>query len=207
MNQIALPLEPAAMANDEGYVRSPANAHVCDMLRAPESWPNGVLVLIGEAGSGKSRMADHVATLGARVCDDADGAGDEQLFHSWNLAKAAGAPLLMTARRPVGEWGTRLPDLRSRLATASVVEIGAPDDAMLTALIERHLMRHGIGIAPDALAFLAVRMERSYDGLQAFAEELADRAIERGRTVTRPMAARAIDRSEDLFAPTRMGRR
>ena len=126
-------------------------------------WPGAKMVICGPRGSGKTHLAHVWAKLsGARIVgadtlaeaeipDLASGpvcvedvpqiAGDrpaeEALFHLHNLVLAQGHSLLMTAEREPTLWPLVLPDLKSRIMGAQVARMGAPDDALLTALLAK----------------------------------------------------------------------
>src|SRR5690606_29219842 len=120
------------------------------------SWPSPVVILCGPAGSGKSHLAAvwqarsrarhaNAARIAipapergeAVLVEDADRPGRDEtgLFHLINATMTAGATLLITARTRPSAWDLALADLASRLRAATLVEIAAPDDALLSALI------------------------------------------------------------------------
>lgn len=109
------------------------------------------------------------AQFGGTVIDDADASGAETLFNAWNRAQENNVPLLLVSRwRPV-DWNISLPDLRSRLAAAMLLEIAAPDDELIEQLIQKHLADRGAAIGIDALSYVKRRVERSHAGAEAFA--------------------------------------
>ena len=91
-------------------------------------------------------MARYFAGQGGNVIDDAETVADEQLFNAWNRAQENDAPLLLVSRWLPADWNIALPDLRSRLAAANLLEIGPPDDE----LIER-----AVGMKLNSLVMLA----------------------------------------------------
>ena len=87
--------------------------------------------------------------------DDADAVADERaLLHLLNAAGEAGLPVLLAARAPPARWAARLPDLASRLRAMTAVEIGAPEDALLRALLARLLADRQLRL-PEAGAGMA----------------------------------------------------
>ena len=65
-----------------------------------------------------------------------------------------------------------MPDLRSRLNAITVVELGAPDDAILRGLLVKLFQERNIRPPQDLLAYLARRMERSVPAAQTIVAAL-----------------------------------
>jgi chromosomal replication initiation ATPase DnaA len=78
--------------------------------------------------------------------------------------------------------------LASRLRSLPVAGIARPDDALLTAVLLKHFGDRGIGVAPQVVAFLTSRMERSFASAAALAARLDRFSLESGRPVTIKMA-------------------
>ncbi len=198
MRQIALPLDWSASGGGELIV-TPANEGVAGLIENHSYWPRGGVILTGPPRSGKSLMAEHFRVSHSGIAiDDADRMSDEALFHAWNAAKTDGLPLLLTARTPPGEWGTALPDLRSRLAAMQLVILGEPDDEMLEALLRLHLVKLGTGATDETLSYIVRRIDRSYAATERFAREANARALERGGPVGMKLARQMFDHQDEL---------
>lgn len=194
------------------FVASAANEQALAAIEAWPAWPGGALALVGPEGCGKT----HLATLWAEragaaryepgmasdgrplLVEDADTIGDEALFHLINRAITDGG-LLLTARARPAAWPAALPDLRSRLNALTVAEIGAPDDALLIAVLEALLREKHIRAAPDLYEFLLRRMERSVTAARAIVTRLDEAAAEQGRPVNRALAREVLEETADLF--------
>jgi hypothetical protein len=183
MSQIALPLAPGGPP--ERILLGASNQPVIDALGRAADWPFRTAVLVGPPRSGKSLIASWFAASGAgEAVDDADALPEDELFHRWNRAQASGTALLLVSGAAPGAWRVTLPDLASRLGSAWLLRIGAPDDALLAELLEDYARRRGLSLGVGAVEWLLARLERSY----AAAEELvaaADRlSLERKQPVT-----------------------
>lgn len=195
MTQLPLPLayHPASTAAD--FVHAPANADAVawlDGLPAPRT------LLVGPAGSGKTHLGRlFAARHGATLIDDADRVTQEALFHAWNAASAA-APVLFTARALPRQWVT-LPDLASRLAATPTLVIGPPDEALLASVLTKHFADRGIRIDPAVVAFVTLRIERSFAAVAATVAALDAAALAAGREVTVPLARRVLEGQEELL--------
>ncbi|MGJ0510566.1 MAG: hypothetical protein ACR652_26270 [Methylocystis sp.] len=214
--QLPLELPLAPRFGREDFLAAPSNAAALAMVERWPDWPAPILTLIGPAGSGKSHLlaifAERARALradaselpalpalvdaapGAIALDDVDRALDETaLFHLLNFAVEHRVFLLMSARRRATAADVTLPDLLSRLRRAPVVEIGAPDDELMRAVLEKLFRDRQLLVEPPALAYAALRLERSFDAARAFVAALDREALAQRRPVTRALAAQVLE--------------
>ncbi|WP_292127864.1 chromosomal replication initiator DnaA [Brevundimonas sp.] len=209
-DQMRLPLQRDLPEGAEGFVVSDCNRVAVEALA---DWPNligGVMAVCGPAGCGKSRLGQiwaervgAVALHGAEAAlidplelegrplllDRAMDADDETLFHLINLAQATGGSLLLISRPAPSAWAVTLPDLRSRLDAVISVPMEAPDDAVLSAMLEARFAERGIRPQKDVIPWLLRRIDRS----AAAAAEVVERLDALHRPVTRALAREAVD--------------
>ncbi len=146
-------------------------------------------LLVGPRKSGRSLLARiFVAKTGGSMIDDAERAGETDIFHAWNRAQAERRPLLIVADAAPPEWQVALPDLRSRLAATPVARIGSPDDALARALLERQFTRRGLDARPELLAWLIARLERNHVTLLRAVDLLDQEVLERRTRLSVPLA-------------------
>jgi chromosomal replication initiation ATPase DnaA len=210
-----LPLRPRLGRED--FLAAPSNVAALAAIELWPDWSDRVLLLIGPPGSGKSHLltifADRAAALRAEgralpslatlaaaapsaiAIDDIDELSDEAaLFHLLNFAMEHRAFVLMTAQKQPTAADVGLPDLLSRLRRATVVEIGAPDDDLMMAVLDKLFRDRQLLVEPPALAYAALRLERSLDAARAFVAALDREALIRQRPVTRALAAQVMER-------------
>jgi DnaA regulatory inactivator Hda len=141
------------------------------------------------------------AGQGAALLDDADrllaGApepaqAERQLLHLTNLARERGGHLLLTARTPPARWPLGLPDLRSRLAAATCVELGAPDDTLIEAVLVKLFSDRQLRVPPEVVRFLLPRMERSFAAARQLVDALDAASLAQRREITVPLARRVL---------------
>lgn len=210
--QLSLRLARPPVHTRAAFVASAANDAALAAIEAWPAWPGGALALVGPEGCGKT----HLATIWAeRACavryapatpsegrpvlvEDANAIDDETLFHLINRAPSDGG-LLLTARSRPTIWSATLPDLRSRLNALTVAEIGAPDDALLVAVLEALFREKHVRAAPDLYEFLLRRMERSVAAARIVVARLDEAAAEQGRPVNRTLAREVLEETASLF--------
>jgi chromosomal replication initiation ATPase DnaA len=212
-DQMRLPLQRDLPDGAEGFVVSDCNRAAVEALA---DWPGligGVMAICGPAGCGKSRLgqiwAERVgaaalhgaeatlidpAELEGRpvLLDPAMDADDETLFHLINLTQATGGTLLLVSRPAPSAWDVALPDLRSRLDAVISVAMEAPDDAVLSAMLEARFAERGIRPQKDVIPYLLRRIDRS----AAAAAEVVERLDALHRPVTRALAREVVEGAE-----------
>lgn len=218
--QLALDLPAEPRFGREDFLVSPCNQNAFETFERWPAWPDPMLLLLGPTGAGKSHLAaiwaqrsgarvvsaaalsrvdlPELAGAGAAVIEDADRAPgvEREMFHLINLMRSGGGFLVMTGRGWPDSWGVRLPDLLSRLRLAPAVEIGEPDDALVRAVLVKLFIDRQLMVDASVVEYLVVRIERSLDSARAIVEALDREALERGRAITRPMAASLLKRLE-----------
>ncbi len=117
---------------------------------------------------------------------------ERALFHLINHAREERAFVLMTARSAPAAWHIAVPDLASRLRVLPVIELAAPDDALLRAIIVKLFADRQLAVDESLVAYLATRIERSFAGAQKAVEALDREALRLQRPVTRALGRGAI---------------
>jgi chromosomal replication initiation ATPase DnaA len=214
--QLAFALPHAESLTRDNFLEGPANEAGLALIESWPDWPNRIMLLAGEEGSGKSHLAAiwaeqsgarsttaHALTAasvpaalatGALVVEDLKPSDfDERaLFHLVNLAREDGAFVLFTARMAPSAFEIELRDLRSRLRALPVVSLSPPDDHLFRALIVKFCADRQLSIDEAVVGYLANRIERSYAAARQTVELLDTEALRLGRPVTRALAAELL---------------
>jgi chromosomal replication initiation ATPase DnaA len=218
MKQLPLPFAemPGYAAAD--FIEAASNEAARGWLKRPEAWPQGRLVLWGEAGCGKTHLAHIWAAergavvipgaqlravpemTGAMAIDDADTVpGAEILLHLLNSAAEAGVAVLMTARLPPARQTIELADLASRLRAAQAVEIRTPEDELLARLLAHLAADRQLQLSIAVQNYLLTRLPRTPAALREAVARLDRAALEQGGRISRVLAAGLL---ADMTEPT-----
>lgn len=193
MRQIALPLDELRGGASSSLIITPSNATAFAGLGSAANWPRHCAILVGPARSGKSLMARYFSGQGGTVIDNAEANSAENLFNAWNRAQESVVPLLLISRWLPADWNIALPDLKSRLGSAMLLEIGAPDDEMVEQLLQKQLADRGAAITMDALSYVKRRIERSYAGIESFARATNAMALAENAPVNLTLVKKVLD--------------
>ena len=214
--QLALALPHAESLTRDNFLEGPANEAALALIERWPDWPNRIMWLAGEEGSGKSHLASiwaersgarvisahalnpasvpNALATGALVVEDlkAGGFDERALFHLMNLAREDAAFVLIAARAPPSAFEIELRDLRSRLRAVPVVSLAPPDDLLFRALIVKFCADRQMAVDESLVGYLASRLERSYAAVRHAVELLDGEALRLGRPVTRALAAELL---------------
>jgi len=219
MTQFILDLGHRPALGEADFLVAPSNERAIQWLDRWPQWPAAALTIFGPAGCGKTHLTRVFAArtgapliaastlttaaipslLGrarAAVVDDADAAAGEAVLHLYNALAERGGHLLVTAKRPAAQWPRVLPDLRSRLAAAAAVEVEAPDDALLAALLVKLFADRQLAVGEDVVLFLLRQMERSFAAARQLVADLDAAALAEQRSITIPLARAVLARAQ-----------
>ena len=217
--QLAFDLPPTEAFSDAEFQRSPANSAALAALADWQNWPGGKMLIVGPTGTGKTHLAHiwsamtgaecidgadlagadlpDLARFGAVCVDNAhlvtgDLAGETALFHLHNLVLPQGR-LMLTAVSAPRDWGLGLPDLLSRMQSAALTRLDAPDDALLAAVLAKLFADRQIIPPPNLIPYLITRMFRSIAAARDLVAAIDARALAQSRPVSRSLAAELLD--------------
>ena len=128
----------------------------------------------------------------------------EVLFHLYNTYRDSGGNILFTSNEAPARINFSLPDLRSRMNIVPTMEIKAPDDELLTALIVKLFMDRQITPSQELLNFLLKNIHRSFSYVRKLVEEIDNISLAKKRAISINIAKEAIttldsDLQFDLF--------
>ncbi len=212
--QIPLELGHRPALKREDFLVAPSNAAAVGWLDRWPKWPQPLLVIHGPEGAGKSHLAEvwrersgstrleadelSAAAVPALaqctlVIEDLDRGVDETaLLHLYNMMMEAGRFLLLTARAAPVRWPLSLPDLRSRLLAAPAVQLQAPDEALIGAVLVKAFADRQIRVGEEVVLYLLTRMERSFAAVREMTVALDRVALAERRAITIPLVRQLL---------------
>lgn len=128
----------------------------------------------------------------------------EALFHLYNTYRDLGGNILFTSSQAPARINFCLPDLRSRMNIVPALEIKAPDDELLMALLVKLFMDRQITPSQELLGFLLKNIQRSFSYIRKIVEEIDNISLAKKRAISISIAKEAIatlnsDRQFSLF--------
>ncbi len=212
-HQLPLDLKAPDRFSRDRLVTDGALAALLDVVLAPSTWISPQLLLFGPSGSGKTHLGhvfaaetgatylDAVDTFGLNaaaittgvVVDDAEQASQEALFHLYNHLQSIGKPFVLATKKHPREWQVSVPDLASRLIAIRLLPVPEPGEDLLEAILHKLFAERAISPSPDAIAYIASRMDRSVAAAQKIVTELEHYA--NGRAFNRSLVRDFFDDS------------
>jgi chromosomal replication initiation ATPase DnaA len=220
-SQYILPLPHRVSLDRDDYFVSASNRSALNWVERWPDWPQGMLAIVGPQGAGKTHLArvhEARAKLAERpvshmLSDQAndlliedvelivgDPLREEAIFHAFNRALLNNGSILFSSRTPLPGLPVTLADLRTRLNTVTVVELPAPDDALLMAVLLKLFADRQIDPERSAAvaAWAVPRMARSLAAAADFVDALDRRSLSDKRRLDTRLAAEILSPELDL---------
>ena len=188
MKQLALGISPPPQPTLDNFVPG-ANAELVTHLREFQAgkFPDTILYLWGEAGSGKSHLLH--ACAGPNVVDDVEKLSEMsqiELFNVINEARQSGGRVLAAGNVPPAQLPLR-DDLKSRLAWGLVYQVKPLTDEERSLFLRSEAARRGMHLADEVIWYLLTRMRRDLRSLTGVLDRLDRASLEQKRPVTLPL--------------------
>lgn len=170
------------------------NAFMADAAR---DFVRPLLLPLREVVSLSPEMLDGLEYCDPIVLDDIEAAAgwpdwEEALFNLYNRLQVQGGRLLVTAAMPPSGLPLQLPDLRSRLARASVHALPVPDDSVRQELLQTTAARRAWALDDELARALIARGPRRLGGFMRLLDKLDAEALRERRPLTLPLLRRLL---------------
>ncbi len=203
------PIKPAYLAED--FFVSSANTQAFAYLNQWPNWDSAtyskIFLLYGEKGCGKTHLAHiwqkpsdakiikeidlynlySLINHKALILEDIEKIDEELLLHLINFSHENLKYLLLTSNLSPKELNFQLPDLRSRILTITSIAINKPEAELLKAVLLKHLSDRQLKVHPATLDYIILRIDRSFNKLMQFIEELTQISDTSKRPITIPL--------------------
>jgi len=203
--QLIIPFEFEPEFHGDDFIRCQCNVDAHRAVYNTEMWPDKRLLILGDAGSGKTHLANIWADInGAEVLnpsaeplfarplviENIDQIVDESmLFHHLNTAHQKSLPILMTAQN-IKKY--QLPDLNSRINSCYKSIIKEPSIELLKVILLKSLCDRQLKIGNDVLEYIVVRMQRSFFYVKMLVAQLDQASAKEKRNITIPFVRKII---------------
>ena len=93
---------------------------------------------------------------------------------------------MITSKIPIKKLSIKLADLKSRLLSLSQVNLGLPDDTLLSRVIIKQFSDKGVKIDMEVVNYLLRRMDRSFLSANSLVSKIDFASIQSSRKITIP---------------------
>jgi len=198
MKQLALGISPPPQPTLDNFVTG-ANAELVARMREFRAgdFPDVILYLWGETGSGKSHLVQ--ACAGMHAVDDVeklDEASQIALFNAINEARQSGGKVLVAGNAPPAQLPLR-EYLKSRLAWGLVYHVKPLTDDERARYLRSEAERRGMRVPEEVISYLLTHVRRDLPTLAAILDELDRVSLELKRSVTLPLVREALKDMEE----------
>lgn len=198
------------------------NQHIFRLLDQWPHWPFRQWVLWGEPHSGKSMMVRQLMKRAKGVVltpqhaseklphvwlekpeklfvlENYDhGYSEEWLFHFYNAARESDVYVIYVGNVSPAQSALQLPDLISRLSTLTSIQVSAPDDTFLQALLVQKLQEKGLTLTEESAAYILKRTERTCAHIVRLSEEIHYWALLEQKDATLSVIRKALNMTDE----------
>ncbi len=220
--QIPLDLGHRPALGRDDFLVMPSNELAVEVIDSWPQWQAFAIALCGPPGSGKSHLCqvwrassgaveinaeslekqEPPELIGDATCCVVDGVEEaletsselqRRLFHLYNMMRERDGYLLVSGREAPARWRCDLADLRSRLSTLPVFELGAPDDMLIEAVLVKMFADRQLKVSPEVLRYILPRMERSFASARALVTAIDASSLELRRDITIPLVRDVLE--------------
>ena len=187
------------------YVSS-SNKYAFNIINGWPKWLKRTVNLYGEQYSGKSHLSKifetkttclniesinftneillKFKTKQALIIENFNFNIPEKLLYSLiNIVEQENKYLLITSLKPINKFDFKLKDLNSRINNCLFVEIGAPDDELIYALIVKNFSDRQINIDKKIIEYIIKRINRSYKDIFLFIYKVDQLSLQKGKPI------------------------
>ena len=201
MKQQAIKFQFREAKNRENYIVGDSNINAIKWIDKYPYWTNSGLIIEGPKASGKSHLvrvwqnkSNCKIFCSEQVNNEEINANDnknlaienleniknyEFFLHLINFKKEKNLNYLLTTSCSINSLNISLKDIKSRLLELPKAKITLPSDEILKGLIIKLLKDKGIIITSKLVDYVIARIERSYEAVNLFIQDLNNISLEK----------------------------
>ena len=205
-NQLLINFNLNKNYHEQDFYVSLSNEHAFNIINSWPKWLKRTVNLYGEQYSGKSHLSKifetkttclniesinftneillKFKTKQALIIENFNFNIPEKLLYSLiNIVEQENKYLLITSLKPLNKFDFKLKDLNSRINNCLFVEIGAPDDELIYALIVKNFSDRQINIDKKIIEYIIKRINRSYKDIFLFIYKVDQLSLQKGKSI------------------------
>ena len=205
-NQLLINFNLKKDYDEQDFYVSSSNKYAFNIINGWPKWLKRAVNLYGEQYSGKSHLSKifetkttclniesinftneillKFKTKQALIIENFNFNIPEKLLYSLiNIVEQENKYLLITSLKPINKFDFKLKDLNSRINNCLFVEIGAPDDELIYALIVKNFSDRQINIDKKIIEYIIKRINRSYKDIFLFIYKVDQLSLQKGKPI------------------------
>ena len=205
-NQLLINFNLKKDYDEQDFYVSSSNKYAFNIINGWPKWLKRTVNLYGEQYSGKSHLSKifetkttclniesinftneillKFKTKQALIVENFNFNIPEKLLYSLiNIVEQENKYLLITSLKPINKLDFKLKDLNSRINNCLFVEIGAPDDELIYALIVKNFSDRQINIDKKIIEYIIKRINRSYKDIFLFIYKVDQLSLQKGKPI------------------------
>ena len=205
-NQLLINFNLKKDYDEQDFYVSSSNKYAFNIINGWPKWLKRTVNLYGEQYSGKSHLSKifetkttclniesinftneillKFKTKQALIVENFNFNIPEKLLYSLiNIVEQENKYLLITSLKPINKFDFKLKDLNSLINNCLFVEIGAPDDELIYALIVKNFSDRQINIDKKIIEYIIKRINRSYKDIFLFIYKVDQLSLQKGKPI------------------------
>ena len=205
-NQLLINFNLKKDYDEQDFYVSSSNKYAFNIINGWPKWLKRTVNLYGEQYSGKSHLSKifeskttclniesinftsevllKFKTKQALIIENFNFNIPETLLYSLiNIVEQENKYLLITSLKSLNKFDFKLKDLNSRINNCLFVEIGAPDDELIYALIVKNFSDRQINIDKKIIEYIIKRINRSYKDIFLFIYKVDQLSLQKGEPI------------------------
>ncbi len=205
-NQLIFEFKSKKNFNTEDYFVSESNKYAYKIIKKWPRWTKKIVNIYGEKYSGKTHLANIFKKKANGFFINSDKINnnilkqfklyetiiidgfyneveEELLYTIFNLVEQDNKFLIIFSRIPISDFKFKLKDTESRVKNCLSVEIQAPDDELIFAIIMKSFSDRQITIDKKIINFILNRINRSYSKIHDFIYKIDELSLKKKKPI------------------------